>query len=258
MAFVLQDTLYNLPAEQLSILYCRTLCTTCLLRLMLWAGSRKALPKNSMRMSQPSRHSRHLHPSRHSRHLRLSRHSRFAPQQHILAPQQAATSQQAQQATSSSMSAKLAKTLPGVSAVTLNPNTGRKTTTGNREAVASSTEGINQDGNMCAIESSRVTFQLPDPFTARPRIRPSQSHFPGIAGALAAEMLSWQHDMRLRYLPAPVISNRLQVQSPAKLSSYKCIARTCSKEDVCTLVRSYQECPNLICWHAPTVRTDRG
>ena len=44
-------------------------------------------------------------------------------------------------------------------------------------------------------------FQLPSPFNERPRIGSRifvQSHFPGIAGAMASEMLSWQEDTRLR------------------------------------------------------------
>lgn len=122
--------------------------------------------------------------------------------------QQAATPQQAQQAIFNSMSARSDKTLPGISAVTLNPSTGIKLDTTNTKAVASSTEFIKQNTRDCAVEGSRVTFQLPAPFTARPRIGSRifvQSHFPGIAGALAAEMHSWQLDTRFRYLPAPVI-----------------------------------------------------
>ena len=45
-------------------------------------------------------------------------------------------------------------------------------------------------------------FQLPEPFVQRPRIGSRlfvQSHFPGIAAALAAEMVSWQTDMRIRH-----------------------------------------------------------
>ena len=48
------------------------------------------------------------------------------------------------------------------------------------------------------------SFQLPEPFVQRPRIGSRlfvQSHFPGIAAALAAEMVSWQTDMRIRQAP---------------------------------------------------------
>lgn len=44
-------------------------------------------------------------------------------------------------------------------------------------------------------------FELPSPFVDRPRIGSRifvQSHFPGIAGALASEMLSWQEDTQTR------------------------------------------------------------
>ena len=128
-----------------------------------------------------------------------------APQQAQQAPAsqqatQAVTSQQAQQAIFNSMSASSDKTLPGISVAPLDPNEGCKTDAAN--TVSSSTEGMKQNAKTCAVESSGVTFQLPAPFTARPRIGSRifvQSHFPGIAGALAAEMLSWQHDTRLRY-----------------------------------------------------------
>ena len=58
-----------------------------------------------------------------------------------------------------------------------------------------------RDSNgICADEGSRL-FVLPAPFTSRPRVGARifvQSHFPGIAGALASEMLSWQQDTRAR------------------------------------------------------------
>ena len=60
----------------------------------------------------------------------------------------------------------------------------------------------NQRGS---VQNAAQRFELPGPFTARPRTGSRifvQSHFPGIAGALAAEMLSWQEDTRTRSCPA--------------------------------------------------------
>lgn len=52
-----------------------------------------------------------------------------------------------------------------------------------------------------AAPQCAASFQLPEPFVQRPRVGSRlfvQSHFPGIAAALAAEMVSWQTDMRIR------------------------------------------------------------
>lgn len=57
------------------------------------------------------------------------------------------------------------------------------------------------DGSPWVTPGVTRPFQLPAPFSARPITGSRifvQSHFPGIAGALASEMLSWQQDMRIR------------------------------------------------------------
>ena len=67
-------------------------------------------------------------------------------------------------------------------------------------------------GRHNADEKTRVhgmtqAFQLPAPFRERPRTGSRifvQSHFPGIAGALASEMLSWQQDNRIRSHPCSI------------------------------------------------------
>ncbi len=63
-------------------------------------------------------------------------------------------------------------------------------------------------GSHDADEKTRVqAFQLPAPFRDRPRTGSRifvQSQFPGIAGALASEMLSWQQDNRIRSSPCSI------------------------------------------------------
>ena len=197
---VLQDTLYYLPAEAHALGWQPEG-----LAQKLYAHVSAQQAPAPQRALAPQQAQQAVAPQHAQQAL--------APQQAQQAPalqhaQQAATPQQAQQAIFNSMSARSDKTLPGISAVTLNPSTGIKQDTANTKAVTSSTEGIKQNTRDCAVEGSRVTFQLPAPFTARPRIGSRifvQSHFPGIAGALAAEMHSWQLDTRFRYLPAPVI-----------------------------------------------------
>ncbi len=71
-----------------------------------------------------------------------------------------------------------------------------------REAAHTRVDATRQSGSH---ESRDLTlpFQLPAPFSERPRTGSRifvQSHFPGIAGALASEMLSWQQEARVRYL----------------------------------------------------------
>ena len=188
---VLQDTLYYLPAEA---------------HALGWQPEGLAYKLYAHVSAQQAQQA----PAPQQAQQGLAPQQAVAPQQ----AQQAAASQQAQQAAapqqaaasqqalSSSISASSGKTRPGVSVATLNLSAGCKMNTANTEAVASSTAGINHKAKDCAVESRRITFQLPAPFTARPRIGSRifvQSHFPGIAGALAAEMLSWQQDTRFRY-----------------------------------------------------------
>ena len=61
-------------------------------------------------------------------------------------------------------------------------------------------------------------YQLPEPFVQRPRIGSRlfvQSHFPGIAAALASEMVSWQTDMRIR-----LVSHELVFLARCKMSCW--------------------------------------
>ena len=78
-----------------------------------------------------------------------------------------------------------------------------------RSATAtSSSASLGQDGSAGAFGEQQGPplfqdrpYQLPQPFVQRPRIGSRlfvQSHFPGIAAALASEMVSWQTDMRIR------------------------------------------------------------
>lgn len=198
---MLQDTLYYLPAEAHALGWQpEGLAQSLYAHVSAQQAQQAPAPQQAQQTLAPQQAQQAL-ASQQAQQGSASQHA-----QQVLAPQQAkqaAASQQAQQAKSGSMSARPDKTLLGVSAVTHHSNAGREKTTGKPAAAVSSTKGINQDGDNCATESSRVSFQLPAPFTARPRIGSRifvQSHFPGIASALAAEMLSWQHDMRIRYL----------------------------------------------------------
>ena len=141
------------------------------------------------------------------------------------------------------MSARSGKTPLSVLADTVNPNAGHNTNRASAKEIASSTDGWKQ-------QVDRRPFQLPAPFTARPRIGSRifvQSHFPGIAGALAAEMLSWQQDTRFRYSSAPVVRSSLQlhlatkatVHANALLTSAVCLCETTGS------ALAYSTCPCL-------------
>lgn len=68
-------------------------------------------------------------------------------------------------------------------------------------AAAAAWQGRHDADEKTKVHGMTQAFQLPAPFRERPRTGSRifvQSHFPGIAGALASEMLSWQQDNRNR------------------------------------------------------------
>ena len=71
-------------------------------------------------------------------------------------------------------------------------------------AAAAAWQGRRNADEKTRVHGMTQAFQLPAPFRERPRTGSRifvQSHFPGIAGALASEMLSWQQDNRIRSSP---------------------------------------------------------
>lgn len=81
-------------------------------------------------------------------------------------------------------------------------------------------------------------IQLPEPFVQRPRIGSRlfvQSHFPGIAAALAAEMISWQTDMRIRsafaWNPSNSDTGVVTLSSTAERESILLVLHVCKLYD---------------------------
>ncbi len=74
-------------------------------------------------------------------------------------------------------------------------------------AAAAAWQGRRDADEKTRVHGMTQAFQLPAPFRERPRTGSRifvQSHFPGIAGALASEMLSWQQDNRIRSSPCSI------------------------------------------------------
>ena len=74
-------------------------------------------------------------------------------------------------------------------------------------AAATAWQGRHDADEKTRVHGMTQAFQLPAPFRERPRTGSRifvQSHFPGIAGALASEMLSWQQDNRIRSAPCSI------------------------------------------------------
>jgi len=77
----------------------------------------------------------------------------------------------------------------------------------NASPAAAAWQGRHKADEQTGVHGVEQAFQLPAPFRERPRTGSRifvQSHFPGIAGALASEMLSWQQDNRIRSSPCSI------------------------------------------------------
>ena len=197
----LQDTLYYLPAEAHALgwqpqglaqrLYT---CVSAQQAEQAQQAQQAVKPQQAQQAVRPQQAQQAAIPQQAQQAVKPQQAQQAVkPQQ----AQQAAIPQQAQQAVSHSTPATSAQLQPSKPPATGKPDTGHDESLANTRAAASNTAGRSQK----RFAGSSQAVQLPAPFTARPRVGARifvQSHFAGIAGALAAEMLSWQQEPRLR------------------------------------------------------------
>ncbi|KAL0039469.1 hypothetical protein WJX79_009522 [Trebouxia sp. C0005] len=113
-----------------------------------------------------------------------------------------------------------------------------------------------KDSGTTSATSTQATdaFQLPAPFRERPRTGSRifvQSHFPGIAGALASEMLSWQQDNRNRAVEL-LRSCLMYVEEQVGQHLLKLLPALCQAKRDSELGVGVQQCCTLIGCFVPS------
>ncbi|KAL0032856.1 hypothetical protein WJX77_002978 [Trebouxia sp. C0004] len=120
--------------------------------------------------------------------------------------------------------------------------------------VAAARQGRHDADEKTRVHGVTQAFQLPAPFRERPRTGSRifvQSHFPGIAGALASEMLSWQQDNRIRAIEL-LRSCLMCVEEQVGQHLLKLLPALCQAMRDSELGVSVQQCCTLIGCFVPS------
>ncbi|KAA6425568.1 MAG: hypothetical protein FRX49_04465 [Trebouxia sp. A1-2] len=121
-------------------------------------------------------------------------------------------------------------------------------------AAAAAWQGRHDADEKTKVHGMTQAFQLPAPFRERPRTGSRifvQSHFPGIAGALASEMLSWQQDNRNRAVEL-LRSCLMYVEEQVGQHLLKLLPALCQAKRDSELGVGVQQCCTLIGCFVPS------